>query len=90
VVERRVVRRGTRRMLVYHWRENSAGLLEEVLRDGLALDASPLRRERVPVVVRLSAPVPPRNGGLEAAEAALVQFAPLLAQPLQEIGTPRG
>ena len=60
-VQERVVEKGKRRMLVRHWVLGSKGLLEETLRSLLAMDRSPLRRQRPIVVVRLSTPIEDRR-----------------------------
>jgi EpsI family protein len=99
-VDVRVVRRGTRRLLVYHWREGTRGLRAETLRTVAAIDASPWRRSEVPVVIRLTTPIAARSGSLEAAEAHLGAFlerigpylAPMSlgAMPPGEVGSPGG
>ena len=73
-VDVRVVRRGTRRLLAFHWREATPGLAAETLRTVAALDASPWRREEAPVVVRLTTPIAARSGSRRAAEAHLTEF----------------
>jgi exosortase/archaeosortase family protein len=84
-----VVRRGTVRMLIHHWREGSRGLVAETLRSALALDASPLHRQRIPVVVRLTTPVSGGAAAREAKERLLDEFASHLSLPLQGMATPR-
>jgi exosortase len=59
---------GPERALTYLWRARDAGLARESLRALLALDASPWRRERPRVVVRLVAPTP--QGGPVAYDIA--------------------
>ncbi len=56
-VEELVVRRGTRRLLVHHWRDGAMALVDDTLRTLLALDASPWRREGGMVVIRLATPL---------------------------------
>jgi hypothetical protein len=85
-----LVRKGTVRMLVHHWREGSGGLLAETWRSALALDASPFRREQVPVVVRIATPVPGGVAGREARDRELEEFATLLSLSLKPLATPRG
>ena len=89
-VEGLLVRRGTRRLLIHHWREGTGGFLPELARSGLGLDWSPLRRTRVPLVVRLATPIPSGRAGVEEGQARLARFEALLAEPLKQIGTPRG
>jgi exosortase len=67
---------GPERALTYLWRARDAGLARESLRSLLALDATPWRRERPRVVVRLVAPTP--QGGpvaYDLAKRALDAFA---------------
>lgn len=86
----RTVRRGTRRLMILHWRDGTPGLLGETLRTVLALDTSPWRRSRPPVVVRLMAPVGSRSGGREATEARLLEFLDRIAPIVREAETPVG
>lgn len=58
VADAKVLRKGTDRLLVYHWYEETEGLLDESVRTMLALDTSPLRRPREAVLVRMSTPLP--------------------------------
>jgi EpsI family protein len=90
VVDEKVVRKGTRRLLVHHWYEGTLGLFGETMRALLGLDASPLRRDEVPVVVRLATPVGREPMSREAARARLVRFAGLLEPSVQELSTPGG
>ncbi len=85
-----LVRRGTKRLLVHHWRRWSGGLLSETLRAALALDRSPLRRIEIPVVVRLSTPVSGGVAGRKAGEQRLKGFSELLLPLLNGLGTPGG
>jgi EpsI family protein len=86
----RVVRRGTRRLMIFHWQERSPGLLAETLRTALALDASPWRRKQTPVVVRLMVPVSARPGSRTAAEARLTAFLAALAPRVRNMTVPEG
>jgi EpsI family protein len=90
VVDARVVRKGTRRLLVYHWYEGTRGLVRETTRSLLGLDASPLRRDEVLVVVRIATPVGREPTSREAAQARLAGFADLLDPSLRELSTPGG
>jgi exosortase len=85
-----LVRRGTVRMLVHHWREGSEGLVAEALRSALGLDASPFRRPEIPIVVRLSTPVPGDPAGRQAREGELDGFAATLSPALKHMAIPRG
>jgi exosortase len=74
-VDALIERSPTRRVLVYHWVDGSAGPLPEALRSLLALDATPWAQLRDPLVVRLATEI----GGLGAedrqrAEARLRRF----------------
>jgi exosortase len=89
-VEVLLVRRGTRRLLIHHWRQGGRGLAAETLRAVIGLDQSPFRRPDVPLVVRLSTPVAGSPAGVAAGEKRLIEFAELLRSPLKELGTPRG
>jgi exosortase len=86
----RVVRRGTRRLMIYHWREGSSGWLEETLRTVLALDASPWAREGSPVVVRLMAPVAARPSSRRATESRLAAFLAQIAPHTGGMVLPEG
>jgi exosortase len=90
IVEVKVVRKGTRRMLVHHWYAGARGLAYESLRALLGLDRSPLRREMIPVAVRLGTPVGREPTSRNAASARLTRFTGLLAPSLGELVTPRG
>lgn len=83
-VEALVVRNGAERRLLVHGYLGTGGLLEEILRDALALDQSPVARGWRPVVVRISTPI---AGGRtrESAEAALGAIAELLREPLRQL-----
>ena len=85
-----LVRKGTVRMLVHHWRQGSAGLLAETLRSALSLDASPFRRREIPLVVRLATPAPGGAAGRQARDRELEAFADPLSLPLKHMSTPRG
>jgi exosortase len=69
-----VVRKGAERRLIHHWYEDTGGFAEELLREALALDASPLTRPRRGVVVRIETPLE----GLHPRERAEMR--------LQEVG----
>lgn len=86
----RVVRRGTRRLLIFHWREGSSGWAEETLRTALALDTSPWQRVRVPVVVRLMAAVGAQPAIRQATEARLAAFMEALDPHLEGLSFPLG
>jgi EpsI family protein len=88
-VDAKVVRKGTRRLLVYHWYEGTRGLATETARTLLGLEASPLRRSEIPVVVRLATPVGREPTSREAATARLARFASLLGPPLMELSGAR-
>ncbi len=75
-VEWLVLRSGSRRQLVWHWREGVGGTGEEILRGVLSLDRSPLRRTERAVAVRLATPIPNESAGFRAAELRLARLAP--------------
>jgi exosortase len=85
-----LVRKGTVRLLVHHWRQAGGGIARETLRSALALDMSPFQRSEVPVVVRLATPVSARPEGLEAGQRRLDEFARMIGPSLKDIGVPRG
>jgi EpsI family protein len=70
-----VARSATRRLLVYHWLDGSSGLAPEALRSLLALDATPWRQSRDPLVVRIATEIDgPGAEELRQAEARLERF----------------
>ncbi len=88
-VEYRLLRSGRTRMLVYHWREGSLGVLGESLRAFLALDRSPVRRDRLGLVVRLSTELAgPGASGQAEAERILGAFSEAIAPALTPLGGP--
>jgi EpsI family protein len=86
----RVVRRGTRRLLVHHWYEHTGGLAAESLRTLSAIDRSPWRRPVTPLVIRLSTPVGRGVESLRKAGDRLRVMTRLLERSLKELSTPRG
>lgn len=64
------------RTLVQHWYVAVESLPVEVLRAGLGLDRSPLRRHEPAWVVRVATPIAADAGGLPAAEQRLDGFLP--------------
>jgi EpsI family protein len=89
-VDVKVVRKGTRRLLVHHWYEQTSGLGGEAARALLGLDSSPLRREAVPVVVRLATRVGREPASRDAARSRLARFTALLDPSLDDLSTPGG
>jgi len=82
----RVLRRETRRSLVYHWYEGTAGPADEVWRGLLALDRTPWRRRRDAAVVRLSTEISgPGPEARRQAEERMDRFLRLLEEPLARI-----
>lgn len=83
-MEMLVVRRGAERRLLVHGYLGTRGFFDEVLRDALSLELSPLARDWRGVVVRISTPV---AGGRtrESAEAVLGEMAALLREPLKQL-----
>ncbi|MGH0028895.1 MAG: exosortase/archaeosortase family protein [Myxococcota bacterium] len=90
VVEVLQVRRGTRRLLIHHWRQGTGGFWAETVRSFLGLETSPFHRSEVPVVVRLTTPVLASQAGVELAEERLRAWEALLEAPLKQMGAPRG
>jgi len=88
-VDELVVRRGSERRLVRHWYLGTTGMLEETVREFLALDLSPFARPTRGVAVRLSTPI---DGGAsrEDAAATLDAMAERLREPLDSLMKPRG
>lgn len=84
----RVLRKGTRRLLTYHWYEGTRGLTDEVTRALLALDSSPFRRERRSVVVRMSTELDdPGPEAREAAEKRLAEVYGKVQELLRSFGS---
>lgn len=82
----RVMRAGSRRILVYHWYQGAAGWRREALRSLLALDRSPWRRPGEILAVRLGVPIHgPLGSGRVAAEEKLLSFYYQLRPLLQGI-----
>jgi len=86
----RVLRKGTRRMLVAYTSVMDAGLAGETLRALLALEASPWRRHETPLAVRLATPFSGAESDRAEAERRLVEFAAQIAAPVQKTVAPRG
>jgi EpsI family protein len=87
-VDFRVVRSGTRRLLVYHWRDGTDGLAGEALRSLAALDQSPLRRSRHAVVVRVTTELgAPSARNRREAEERLSSFSAAIRDLLDPLGT---
>lgn len=71
----RVMRTGSRRMLVYHWYQGAAGWRREALMALLALDRSPLRRPGEILAVRLGVRIHgPLASGRARAEEEILSF----------------
>ena len=83
-VDALVERSATRRLLVYHWVDGSAGPLPEALRSLLALDIMPWRQVRDPLVVRVATEIGgPGPEERRQAEARLQRFWVGLRSPLE-------
>jgi exosortase len=81
-----VMRSGTRRVLVHHWYEGTGGRLDEIVRGLAALDASPWRRPRDVLVVRISTDiVGATSGALDAARRRLEEFEQALEPELDRV-----
>jgi EpsI family protein len=81
----RVVRKGTRRLLVQHWYEGLGGVLSESLRVVSGIDGSKFRRNRNTLVVRLATRMGRGTKARAAAESTLEEFAGLLSAPLEQL-----
>jgi EpsI family protein len=80
-VDMTVVRKESERRLVYHWYEGTRGLWQELVREALALDASPFARDRRGVAFRISTPLG-TSETRDHAEQRLEQMAALLGSVL--------
>ena len=78
----RVVRRGSKRLLVHHWYEGTGNLFDESLREVAGLAGSPFRRTSPHLVVRVDTPVGIGNGARRAANRRLVEIAEALEAPI--------
>jgi len=87
-VDELVVRRGAERRLVRHWYLGTTGMLEETVREFLALDLSPFARPTRGVAVRLSTPID-SGATREEAAATLDAMADRLHEPLDSLMKPR-
>ena len=86
--EELLVRRGTRRMLIHHWREATGSLGAETLRTALALDVSPFRRMDHPVVVRVMTPIGSGAEALAEGRARLEAFSDQIDGALHDLSAP--
>ncbi len=85
-VRARVMRAGSRRILVYHWYQGTRGWRREALRTLLALDRSRWRQPGEILAVRLGVPIHgPLGSGRIAAEEKLLSFYHQLRPLLQGI-----
>ena len=82
-VEAAVFRSGPRQMLVFHWREGVRSMASEIVRNALALDQSPLRRDQWALALRLNTPILPGLTGRAEAERRLQRFASALIESVQ-------
>jgi EpsI family protein len=90
-VDSRLLRSGSRRLLVYHWTAGDGGLADESIRNLLALDSSPMRREGHGVVIRLATEVGgDSGGGRRRAEVRINRFAEAVWGALTPLGNGSG
>jgi len=89
-VEWLVLRSGSRRQLVWHWREGVGGTGEEILRGVLSLDRSPFRRDERAVAVRLATPVGGGEAARRLAEQRLGNLAAQVETSLASLRESRG
>lgn len=81
-VQVRVVRRGSKRLLVHHWYEGAGSLLGESLREVVGLAGSPFRRASPHLVVRVETAVGIGAKSRSAADRRLVELAEVLETPI--------
>ena len=86
----RVVRRGSKRLLVHHWYEGTGSPIGESLREIVGLAGSPFRREAPHLVVRLQTPVGIGAKSRTSANRRLVELAETLEKPLSTLRRPSG
>jgi EpsI family protein len=85
-----VLRKGSARMLVAYWFEDSPGLAAETLRALLSLDTTRWNRDRIPLAVRLSTPLAStQERSLALSRARLEGFAERVSPALQILSSPR-
>lgn len=81
-----VMRSGTRRVLVRHWYEGSAGLADETARALLAVDSSPWHRPSDPLALRIATDVAGvRPDALEQARERLDRFELAVSAALDDV-----
>lgn len=81
-VRAHIASRGSQRALVYSWYRGTDGLLAEIVRNALALDNSPFRREGRALFVRLSTPIAPTPSGVRRARERLRRLYSLLPREM--------
>ena len=84
-VQVRVVRRGSKRLLIHHWYEGGGGILAESLREALGLAGSPFREDSPRLVVRVQTAVGLGGAARRAAEQRLVDLAEVMESPLRAL-----
>ena len=84
-VQVRVVRRGSRRLLVHHWYEGVGSLLGESLQEAVGLAGSPFRRASPHLVVRVETAVGIGTKARSVADRRLVEIAEVLESPIQRL-----
>ncbi len=82
-VDRYLFRSRKQQTLVYHWYEDTASHIEEILRNALVLDRGPTRRNRWALAMRLSTVVTQGAAGISQADARLQGFAEVVRNALQ-------
>ena len=84
-VQVRVVRRGSKRLLVHHWYEGTGNLLGESFREALGLAGSPFRRDSPHLVLRVQTALGMGAAARRAAEQRLVNLVEDLESPIQAL-----
>jgi exosortase len=81
-----VMRSGTRRMMVDHWYEGTDGMLDEIVRGLVSLDASPWHRPADVLAIRISTEVVgATRGAFEKARSRLDSFESALKPDLRRL-----
>jgi exosortase len=84
-VEERVLEKGKRRVLLYHFYEGNRGLAVETLRALFALDRSPLRRAESLAVVRIATSIRDRSEAAHAESRERLQAAYERLEPVLQV-----
>lgn len=83
LVDRYLFRNRNHQTLVYHWYEGTSSRIYEIIRNALALDRGPTRRDYWALAVRLSTVVAEDADGIAQADARLRGFAMVVRSALK-------